>query len=127
MNQNKETTTDIRFAKTACQSPRHVRMQTIDKPATCWEFVEDCLWEMFDDPDEFVTLTIEDIKEHVRFVQAVLHEDQTIVQLGIEENDHTRLVEKICPQRECMDIFRKFYETTRVTGLEDYTPVEFYK
>lgn len=124
--EERKTTTDVLFGKTDCNMAKNVRTQEIDKLASSWEMVEECLLEMFLDDNEFVTLTIEEIHHNIRYVQACQAEDQIVVQLGIEEGDKTRLVEKMCMEDECMDIFYEFYNSTSVRNLESYHPVEFF-
>lgn len=129
MDQNTQgqTTTDMTFGKVTCYAPKTVRMQEIsDRPASSWEMVRNCLLDMFEDENEFVVLTLQDIKENVRFVQAAQAESEIVVQLGMEEGDHTRLVEKECSEETCMEIFRKFYDTSQVDEIDAYQPVKFY-
>lgn len=80
---------------------------------------------MFEDEDQFVTLTLPEARFGVRYVQACQVDDGINVQLGIEENENTKLVEKICSVEECVDIFMQFYDTRMVSDLGTYTPVEF--
>ena len=124
---NRETTTDITFQKTICPADRTVRTQEIEEMSPSWELVAECLWNMFEDEDEFVVLTTADARSGVRFVQAAQIKDGITVQLGIEEGTNTRLVEKTCSEIECGDIFRDFYHTSHVKDVEKYHPVEFYK
>ena len=123
---DKKTTTDVLFKKTVCEVPWNLRTQEIDKPVSSWDIVENCLWEMFDDEEEFVTLTTADARYNIRYVQASQIDDGIIVQLGIEEGEHTKLVEKVCTEEECMKIFEEFYTSSFVQNWEKYTPVEFY-
>lgn len=123
--EDKKTTTDVLFKKKVCNVLWNVRTQMLDKPIYSWDIVEDCLMEMFDDEEEFVTLTAADIRYNIRYVQACQISDGIIVQLGIEEGNNTKLVEKVCGEKECLDIFKEFYASTQVRNLEKYTPVEF--
>ncbi len=88
--------------------------------------VEDCILDMLDDEDEFVTLTVGEALHRIRYVQACQFPEGITVQLGIEEGGHTRLVEKTCTEKECLEIFREFYDTASVQNVEAYTPVEFF-
>lgn len=81
---------------------------------------------MFEDEDQFVTLTLPKAIFGIRYVQACQVDDGINVQLGIEENEHTNLVEKMCSAEECLDIFMQFYDTGMVSDLKAYTPVEFF-
>lgn len=88
--------------------------------------VKDYLQGMFQDPDQFITLTHAKAKYGVRYVQACIVDPKLIVQLGVEKENSTKLVEKICSNsKECVDIFYLFYETGRVNNLEEYQPVKF--
>lgn len=124
--QKKNTTTDVVFQKTVCHTPWSVRTQEVEKSVSSWEEVEDSILGMMTDEDEFVVLSTGDVCHHVCYVQATQNEKGIIVQVGIEEGEKVRLVEKICSQKECMDIFREFFASARVERLEDYSPVEFF-
>ncbi len=124
--EERKTTTDVLFEKTDCNMERNIRTQEIDKMASSWEMVEECLLEMFLDDNEFVTLTIQEIHHNIRFIQACQGKDGIVVQLGIEEGEKVRLVEKECMEDECMDIFYEFYNSTYVKDIETYHPVEFF-
>ena len=59
--------------------------------------VEDYLQEMFDDFDQFVTLTLIEATNGVRFIQACQILGGILnIQLGLENNEGTKLVEKNC-------------------------------
>lgn len=122
----RKTTTDITFHKISPTIPRTVGTQNGTKEVTSWEQVADSLEDMFDDNDQFITLTLKEIHYNIRYVQACQGEDGIIVQLGIEEDEKTKLVEKICSEEECTDIFREFYESSHVQEVENYKPVEFF-
>lgn len=124
--QKKRTATDVVFQKTVCHTSWNVRTQEVDQSVSSWDEVEGFILEMMADEDEFVTLTTGDVRHHICYVQAVQNEKGIIVQVGIEEGEQVRLVEKICSQKECMDIFREFYASSCVQGLEKYSPVEFF-
>ncbi|MDE7312224.1 MAG: hypothetical protein K2N87_11510 [Eubacterium sp.] len=126
-NQERQLTTDVTFEKTECTAPKTISTQEItDQEISSWMAVENCLWDMFEDADEFVVLTLEEIQHQIRYVQAAQIEDGIIVQLGIEEGDHTRLVEKACTKEECCEIFQEFYNSSYVQDVEQYKPVQFY-
>lgn len=126
-NQEKKLSTEVTFQKTECIAPKTISMQQItDHAISSWETVENCLLDMFEDADEFVVLTLEEIHHQIRYVQAAQIKEGIIVQLGIEEGDHTRLVEKECTKEECCEIFQKFYNSSYVQDVEQYKPVQFY-
>lgn len=122
----KKATTDLLFENTVCREERNIRTQQLDCAVSAWPEVEDCLWDMFEDDNEFVTLTIARIRHNIRYVQARRQDGGIIVQLGVEEGSHTRLVEKLCTQDECLSIFQEFYSSTSVRNVEQYKPVEFF-
>lgn len=81
---------------------------------------------LFDEEDQFITLTLSKAKNGVRFMQACFAGTDLIVQLGLEDNDKTHLVEKTCVRsEECADIFYKFYDYELVDNIEEYKPVQF--
>lgn len=125
--QEKELTTQVVFEKTVCNVSRNVRTQEVDRPVDSWYEVLDYIQDMFEDEDEFVVLVVGELLHQIRYVQACRISDGIIVQLGIEEGEQTRLVEKKCTQEECINIFRQFYDSASVQNVEEYTPVEFLK
>lgn len=118
---------EMLFEKTECGVPHNIRTQTVDRAARDREDVLACVRKIFDDEDEFVTLTVGDARHNIRFVQAVQARNGggIIVQLGIEDDKHTRLVEKLCGEEECVEIFREFYSFASVKDLDKYKSVKF--
>lgn len=81
---------------------------------------------LFDEDDQFITLTLPKAKNGVSFVQATFAKTKLIVQLGLEKNDTTYLVEKVCTSsKECVDIFYQFYNFGNIENINEYTPVQF--
>ncbi len=81
---------------------------------------------MFDDVDQFVTLTRAKADYGIRYVQACFAGTKLIMQLGIEKGNSTKLVEKTCSNsKECIEIFYLFYESGKVDKPEEYQPVQF--
>lgn len=126
-NEERKTTTDVTFGKLICNEKRTVRTQEIEKNNPSWDMVEDCLWNMFEDDDEFVVLSVANACDNIRYVQATQITDGIIVQLGIEDDSSTRLVEKPCTEDECRNIFHEFYQSSHVQNVEEYRPVAFKK
>ena len=125
--QKAKTSTDVTFENKNFPTQNTVSTQTVtDQAVSSFQMVEDYLWDMFGDEDEFVVLTLADILHQIRFVQAAQIKKGLIVQLGIEEGDRIRLVEKECTREECMDIFREYYNSSYVRDVEKYQPVAFY-
>lgn len=88
--------------------------------------LKDYLNCMFDEEDQFITLTLPKAKNGVRYVQACFAGTTLLVQLGLEENNQTYLVEKTCIRStECVDIFYQFYDYGTVENIEEYKPVQF--
>ena len=103
-----------------------VRNQFEEKDADSWETVLDCIYNMVDEGgEEFVVLTLVDIKYNIRYVQSAPVEEKFTVQLGVEEANGTRLIEKLCSEKEVIDIFHEFFHTTNVSNIDEYTEVEF--
>lgn len=98
--------------------------QTIRQPSKAdLEVFLNCLYE---EDDQFLTLTLGHAIHHVRYVQAAHNGSDLIVQLGIEVKDYTKLVEKICHDvNECSNIFYQFYDYGTVENISDYQPVQF--
>ncbi len=126
-NTKRETTTDVTFENVICYGERTVETQEMKKINPSWDMVNECLWNMFEDEDEFVVLTVANAHDNIRYVQATQIPDGITVQLGIEEGEHTKLVEKPCTEGECRDIFYEFYHSSHVQNVGEYQPVEFYK
>lgn len=87
--------------------------------------IEDYLEIMFADPEQFAVLTAPKAKNKVRYVQACIQGDQIEVQLGIEEEDGTHLMCKLCSREECMRIFLDFYDGFFAPEMKEYQPVQF--
>lgn len=124
-DKNRKLTDDVKFGKVSC-SEAYVENQDGKSKADSWMTVQDYIYKMFDDSDQFVILTLANSAYNIRYVQAVQVEGGINVQIGIEEGDNTKLVEKICSEEECIDIFQEFYESSYVCGIEQYTPVKFW-
>lgn len=125
-NQGKKLSTEVVFENTICNVHRELKTQESERAVDSWDEVEDGIWGMLEDENEFVVLTVGELLHQVRYVQAAQISDGIIVQLGIEEGGQTRLVEKKCTQEECLNIFREFYDSALVHNIEMYTPVKFW-
>lgn len=120
------TTTDVTFGTVTCISPTVLGSQDGEKHNVSWQQVADGLEDVFEDSNQFLVLTLQDIRYDIRYVQATQSDEGIIVQLGIEKDNTTRLVEKLCSEQECVDIFQEFYRSSFVKNTEEYTPVEFF-
>lgn len=121
-------TTQVRFKTPVCRVPRQLSTQAGERTVSCWDEVREALEQMLESDDEFVVLSVGDPRYDIFFVQTTPNTNGSgyVVQLSIRDGDGSRLVEKVWPVEECFDIFRKFYDTTCVEGLEQYKPVEFF-
>ncbi len=122
----KKKTIDATFKKV--EAPKERKLENQDGTVTdcSRQQVEEFLRDMFDNADQFVILTVPEARYGVRYVQACLGEEGVRVELGIEEAGHTRLVEKVCSEEECLNIFMEFYESAYVRDMKSYCPVEFF-
>ena len=94
----------------------------IDNPA--WDQIEMRIRKMMDMEEEHVLLSLQQAFKGISFIQAASDGDGYDLQLGIEEAGNTRLVSKICTEKEIYDAFRKFYDQAEVDGVEQFSPVE---
>ena len=87
--------------------------------------IEDYLAEMFDSPDQFVTLTAPEPQNNVRYIQACTQDGEIEVEIAIEDEEGTHLYYKMCSQEECYRIFLDFYDNAFIPAMDEYKPVEF--
>ena len=97
----------------------------IDNPS--WDDVDARLHKMMDVNDEHVVLTLKQATYGVRFIQAAQTPGGYDLQVGIEEGDQSKLVEKIVDNKELFDRFQVFYRYGYVDNLGEFTPVNFFK
>ncbi len=122
----KKTTTDVKFQKvkyTGTMVLENNYVGGIESPK--WENVAAYLDMLFKDNDEFVTLTLAQAVDGIRFMQACWTDKGYSVQLGIEEGDNTVLVEKLFDQKATVKLFKEFFTYGTVYGREDFKPMEF--
>ena len=81
--------------------------------------------EAFENDEQFLTLSLEKpLYDGVYFVQAARIPDGMIsVQLGIEQENGTKLVEKLTDEVTCAKIMMHFLDTAKVEDIESYTLV----
>lgn len=79
--------------------------------------------EAFENDEQFLTLSLEKaLYDGVYFVQAARIPDGMIsVQLGIEQENGTKLVEKLTDEVTCAKIMMHFLDTAKVEDIESYT------
>ena len=85
--------------------------------------------EAFENNEQFLTLSLEKpLYDGVYFVQAArIPDGQISVQVGIETDSGTKLVEKLMDEVSCAKIMMYFLETAKVEDIEDYTLVKMCK
>ena len=85
--------------------------------------------EAFENDEQFLTLSLEKpLYDGVYFVQAArIPDGQISVQVGIETDSGTKLVEKLMDEVSCAKIMMYFLETAKVEDIEGYTLVKMCK
>lgn len=85
--------------------------------------------EAFEDDEQFLTLSLEKaLYDGVYFVQAARLPNGAIsVQLGIESDGGTKLVEKAMDEVSCAKVMMHFLDTARVEDIESYAVVKLCK
>ncbi|MBO4609681.1 MAG: hypothetical protein J5696_07380 [Lachnospiraceae bacterium] len=97
----------------------------IDNPT--WDDVSARIRKMMDVSDEHVLLTMKQATYGVRFMQAAQIEGGYDLQVGLEEGDQSKLVERIVDANELNERFQTFYRYAYVDNLGDFTPVKFFE
>lgn len=82
--------------------------------------------EIIDDTQQFITLELSEANYGIKYIQASVNYGKISVQLGLEDENNTKLVEKICSQEECERIFLDFFDYGYVNEVEKYKPVQFF-
>ncbi len=93
----KKKTTDVTFEKVKYNKNRTVENNSdglIDDPT--WQQIEAYLDKMYGNDDEFVTLTLSEAVNGVRYIQACKVDNEYSIQLGLEKGNTTKLVEAFC-------------------------------
>lgn len=120
----KKTTTDVRFEKVAPQNTMKLENQNgVIENCSCPD-MEEFIEMMLEDPEQFITLSLPSARYGIRFVQAGRTVKGIDVQLGIEENNHTKLICKICSEEECWEVFYEFFDTSNVCNRKGYKPIQ---
>lgn len=120
------TTTDLTFKKEEPTEKPKLENQDGYLQDFTWDHVLDYLEKVFDDYNQFITLTLPKASHDIRFMQACQAPDGMFtIELGIEKEEGLKLVEKKASREQCVAIFQKFYEQGIVEEVETYTPVEF--
>ena len=92
-----------------------------------WENVMVRIRKMIDVNDEHVLLTLKQATYGVRYMQAASAPGGYDLQVGMEEGNQTKLVDKIVGEKELFDRFEVLYNYGYVDNLGEFKPVEFFK
>lgn len=90
-----------------------------------WDDVDFRIRKMLDMSDEHVLLSLGTASYGVRYIQSTSIPGGYTLQLGLEQGDQTRLVEKDVTPSEIREIFEKFYKFGIVDDIGKYKPVQF--
>ncbi|MBQ4522266.1 MAG: hypothetical protein IJA10_04865 [Lachnospiraceae bacterium] len=123
----KKTTADVKFEKVAPQNAIKLENQNGAIENCSSLDMEEYLQMMFDDGEQFITLSVPSARYGIRFVQACRVDKGIDVELGLEEDDHTKLICKICSEEECREIFHEFFHTANVCDRKGYEPIQIEK
>lgn len=114
------------FNKEACAKTTIRTQRKLMHPRTL-DDINASLGILFNDPEEFIVLTLADSKvtHGVQYIQSAWTADGLTLQAGVVENGKIRLVEKVIPMFDCEKIYKKFFETSEVDDLKNFTEVKF--
>lgn len=90
-----------------------------------WEEVKRYLDMMFQDDEEFVTLTLVEAVDGVRFMQACSAQSGYTVELGIEDESGVSVIETKCDKKAVQKHFKEFFTCGKVADRDKFTPTEF--
>ena len=99
--------------------------QPVQNPS--WDDVLLRIRKMMDVNDEHVLLTLKQSVYGVRYMQAASAPGGYDLQVGLEEGNQSKLVDKIVDGKELMERFEVFYRYAYVDNLGEFKPVEFFK
>lgn len=89
--------------------------------------LERLLQLMLDDPNQFLILTAGNPSYGVSYVQAARIKNNIIdVELGLERDGKSELVQKNCTEEECRAIMTEFFNSTYVEDMDSYKPMQFF-
>ena len=91
------------------------------------EEIKEYLEDLFVTPDQFVVLSAPKVQgQKIRYVQACVQKDDGIeTELGIEQEEGTTLLYKMCQDEECIQIFLDFFAGRLQVNMDEYEPVSF--
>ncbi len=99
--------------------------QPIDNPS--WDEVYLRIRKMIDVSDEHILLTLKQSVYGVRYMQACSVPGGYDLQVGLEEGNQSKLVDKIVDEKELIERFETFYRYAYVDNLGEFKPVEIFK
>ena len=126
-NKLRKKTTDVDFEKVKYTGKMKLENNfdgPIDSPT--WQQVQLYINKMFQNNEEFITLTLSEAVYGVRYMQACSVKGGYSLQLGVETNDKTNLVERVCDKQELMERFAQFYEYGFIQDIDQFEPVSFF-
>ncbi|MCH5258055.1 MAG: hypothetical protein J1D87_12250 [Lachnospiraceae bacterium] len=126
-NNLRKKTTDVDFEKV--EYTGKIKLENnfdgpIDSPT--WQQVELYINKMIQNNEEFITLTLSEAMYGVRYMQACSVKGGYSLQLGIETDAKTNLVERVCDKKELIERFTQFYEYGFVHDIDQFKPVSFF-
>ena len=86
--------------------------------------VEEYLQMMLDDSEQFITLSMPSAPYGIRFVQACRVNEGIDVELGLEQDNQTKLICRVCDEEECRNVFYEFFNTSNVYDRKGYEPIK---
>ena len=122
----KKETTDVEFEKVEYTGKMKLENNfdgPIDSPT--WQQVQLYINKMIQNNEEFIVLTLSEAMYGVRYMQACDVNGEYSLELGIETDDKTKLVEKVCDKKELVERFAQFYKYGVVHDIDQFKPVSF--
>ena len=126
-NELRKKTTDVDFDKVTYTGKMKLENNfdgPIDSPT--WQQVQLYIDKMIQNNEEFITLTLNEAVYGVRYMQACSVKGGYSLQLGIETDAKTNLVERVCDEKELVERFTQFYEYGFVHDIDQFKPVSFF-
>ena len=127
-NGNRKLTSDVAFQNVE-YTGGSVLENFYDAPIQnpTWDDVTARIRKMMDMNDEHVLLTLKQSVYGVRYMQAASAPGGYDLQVGLEEGNQTKLVNKIVGDQELFERFEVFYRYAYVDNLGEFKPVQFYR
>ena len=126
-NKLREKTTNMDFEKVKYTGKMKLENNfdgPIDSPT--WQQVQLYIDKMIQNNEEFITLTLSEAVYGVRYMQACSVKGGYSLQLGVETDAQTNLVERVCDKKELVERFAQFYEYGFVHDMDQFKPVSFF-